>query len=76
LLPSKNFFFWDDTLHRLEKKIAKLIKEQDKLLSKTQNPNYQKKAPDELKRKDQELIDELKQNLDLLNNYLKIIQTL
>ncbi|MEC7030933.1 MAG: valine--tRNA ligase [Pseudomonadota bacterium] len=61
---------------RLEKRIAKIQKELDKVTNKMANPKYQEKAPDALKAKDLATSEGLQNNINQLEKYLKAISHL
>lgn len=62
--------------NRLSKKIEKLHKQLQKLLQKTDNPNYQNKAPKALKDNDAILLQGFKADIQRLEEHLKLISKL
>lgn len=63
-------------IQRLSKRIEKLNKEIDKVMKKTANPNYIAKAPDALKQQDTETLTKLQTNLNQLETYLTIMESI
>lgn len=66
----------DAEILRLEKKISKITRDLEKILSKTTNPNYQDKVPHNLKERDNALLTQLKADKQQLCDYLEVLNSL
>lgn len=62
--------------NRLEKRVQKIKQQYDKLAQKVNNPNYQERAPKELKDKDASLQAEMEKDIERLENHLQMISNL